>query len=315
MDPNRRQQPSQPPADDAEGDVAILEAETGDEHEDDGQGTAEGGDAPEGEVQQPGAEGAGGGGDDDGEVVITIGDDPPEQDAEENRAPAWVRDLRKSNREKDRRIRELEQRVAAAQPAAGATAAAPGARPKLEDHDYDAEAYEKALDAWLDRKAAYDRAQEEKAAAEKAQRDAWQATLDGYEKAKRTLKVPDFDDAEETARDLLSVTQQGVILAAAEDAAKVVYALGRNPTAARRMAAITDPVKFAAAVGRLEAQLKVTIRGKAAPPPPERVVRSAVAGAAAVDNTLEKLREEAAKTGDMSKVLAYRRQLKAKQGA
>src|SRR5437870_4888599 len=46
----------------------------------------------------------------DSEVVVTIGEESPPSDEEENRAPEWVRELRKTSREKDRRIRELEQK-------------------------------------------------------------------------------------------------------------------------------------------------------------------------------------------------------------
>ena len=83
----------------------------------------------------------------------------------------------------------------------------------------------------------------------------------------------------------------------------------KNPAKAKELSSITDPVKFAFAVAKLEAQLKVTPRK--APPPPERAVRGTAPVSGTVDSTLERLREEAARTGDMSKVMAYRRQQKA----
>ena len=90
----------------------------------------------------------------------------------------------------------------------------------------------------------------------------------------------------------------------------MIYALGKNPKKAKELAAIADPVKFAFAVAKLEAQLKVTNR-KPSPPPPERVISGTGRVSGAVDSTLERLREEAARTGDMSKVVAYRRQKRA----
>jgi hypothetical protein len=112
----------------------------------------------------------------------------------------------------------------------------------------------------------------------------------------------------------LNVTQQGVVLQGATNPALVVYALGKNPKRAKELAAITDPVRFAFAVAQLEMQLKVTPRTK--PPAPER---SLPAGTAPVsggsDTTLERLREEASRTGDMTKVVAYKRQLAAKAAA
>ena len=87
---------------------------------------------------------------------------------------------------------------------------------------------------------------------------AWDAKLAGYNAAKADLKARDFEDAEAVIADTLSVTQQGIILDGAEKPALLVYALGKNPKKAAELAAITNPVAFAAAIGRLEASLKVT---------------------------------------------------------
>jgi hypothetical protein len=89
--------------------------------------------------------------------------------------------------------------------------------------------------------------------------------------------------------------------------------MGKSPAKAKELAAITDPVKFTFAIAKLEAQLKVTPRK--APPAPEKQIRSigGVPMSGAVDSTLERLRDEAAKTGDMTKVIAYKRQKAAKK--
>jgi hypothetical protein len=244
------------------------------------------------------------------EVTVSIGDDAPPAEDEERAAPEWVRDLRKQHRELQRKVREYEAR----EQAAPAGPKPVGPKPKLEDHDYDTDRYETALESWYAQKAAADKAEREaQKQAEEAQK-AWQAKLDGYGKAKADLKVRDYDEAEHTVMETLSVTQQGVVLQGAENPALVVYALGKNPKKAKELAALTDPVKFAFAVAKLEAQLKVTPRTK--PPAPER---SLPAGTAPVsggsDTTLERLREEAARTGDMTKVVAYKRQLAAKAQA
>lgn len=240
------------------------------------------------------------------EVVVQIGEEPPPPE-EQTRAPDWVRELRKSHRELQRRNRELEEQ-------AKATTAAPapqvGKKPTLEDMDYDAERYEAALSSWYDQKRRADEAEAKAREAAAAQDRAWQAKLDAYGKAKADLKVRDYEDAEVVAQETFSVTQQGVMLQGAENPALVIYALGKNPTKAKELASITDPVKFAFAVAKLEAQLKVTPRK--APPAPERTVRGTAPVSGSVDSTLERLREEAARTGDMSKVVAYRRQQKAR---
>ena len=145
--------------------------------------------------------------------------------------------------------------------------------------------------------------------AEQQQHQAWQAKLEGYSKAKAELKVRDYEDAEAIAQEVFSVTQQGVILQGAENPALVVYALGKNPRKAADLSKITVPVKFAFAVARLEKELKVTNRRAA--PAPERIVQGTGRVSGSVDSTLERLREEAARTGNMTKVIQYKAQKRA----
>jgi hypothetical protein len=60
--------------------------------------------------------------------------------------------------------------------------------------------------------------------------------------------------------------QQAIVIKAADDSAKVIYALGRHPEKLKTLAAIKDPIKFAVAISKLEGTLKVTTRRKAAEP-------------------------------------------------
>jgi hypothetical protein len=240
----------------------------------------------------------------DDEVVVSIGEEAPPTE-EEVRAPEWVRELRKTNREKERRIRELEAKLTATT-TENKPVVTMGPKPKLEDHDYDAERYEQALDAWHERKRQHDLETETVKRSELQQHQAWQAKLDSYGKAKAELKVRDYEDAEETVQQLLNVTQQGVVLQGADNPALVIYALGKNPKKAKEIAEITDPVKFAFAVAKLEKELKVTNRRAA--PAPERIVSGTGRSSGAVDSTLDRLREEAARTGNMTKVIQYKAQ-------
>jgi hypothetical protein len=243
--------------------------------------------------------------DDVDEVIVSIGEEapPPEEQAH---APGWVKELRKANREKEKRIRELEAKLTQT------TEKKPvilGPKPKLEDHDYDADRFEAALADWFDRKRVADAEAQKAQQAEHAQKQAWQEKLDGYGKAKAELRVRDFEDAEAVAQELFNITQQGVVLQGADNPALVIYALGKNPKKATELAKIEDPVKFAFAVAKLEKELKVTNR-KAAPAP-ERMISSTGRVSGAVDSTLERLREEAARTGNMTKVIQYRAQKRA----
>jgi hypothetical protein len=241
--------------------------------------------------------------DDGDEVVVSIGEDPPPQ--EEDRAPQWVRELRKSNREKERKIRDLEARLNAAP-----TETKPvvlGKKPSLEECDYDAEEYERKIAAWYEDKRLYDTEQAKAEAQRDAETKAWQGKLDSYAKAKASLKVRDYDEAEAFALDTFSVTQQGIVLQGSEQPAVVIYALGKNQKKAKELSSITDPVKFAFAIAKLETQLKVSNRK--ATTTPEGTIRSGggrISGA--IDQTLERLREEAARTGNMTKVMQYKAQ-------
>jgi hypothetical protein len=244
------------------------------------------------------------------ELVVSIGNEEPTPDpvAEEARqAPEWVKELRKQNREQQKRIRQLERNTQA--PAAqGEINTAPPKKPTLADVDYDTGAYEAKLDDWYKAKAEYDRQANERQKAQEAVKGAWEAKISGYNTAKAELKARDFDDAEAVIADTLSVTQQGIILDGAEKPALLIYALGKNPKKAAELAAITNPVAFAAAIGRLEASLKVTSRKPSAQP--EQLVSGNAPKSGSVDNTLERLRAEAERTGDLTKVMAYKRQQK-----
>jgi hypothetical protein len=246
------------------------------------------------------------------EVVVTIGDETPPNDDEDHEgkpAPQWVKELRKSNREKDRKLREQEAEIAKLKGAANPQPAAVvvGDEPTLEGCDYDAEKFKAEWRAWTDRKAQADAQEREKAEAQRKQQETHQQRMAAYAESKAKLKVSDFEEAEATVIETLSQLQQSLILhGAKKNAAVLVYALGKNPAKAKELAAITDPVDFAWAAAQLETQLKVTPRKPATQP--ERVVRSSVAGAAAVDDQLEKLRQEAMKTGDLSKLVQYKNQ-------
>lgn len=237
------------------------------------------------------------------EITVMIGDEAPE---EEKPAPDWVRELRKKNREDQKRIKELEAKLAQQQPQAQVTL---GKKPELDDFDYDTQKYETALTDWFEKKRAYESQQEQARKSEQEQQEAWQSKLESYSQAKTQLKVKDFEDAEATVSEAFNMTQQGVVLQGAENPALLVYALGKNPKKLKELSSITDPVKFAFAIAKLETQLKVSNKKPA--PPPEKTVGGTAPIRGAVDSTLERLRADAERTGDYSKVFAYKKQKRA----
>lgn len=250
-------------------------------------------------------------------VSISFGDEASANEEDQTRAPDWIRELRKSNRDKDRALREKDAEIARLR--GDGTQAAKvevGARPKLADFDFDEDNYGEALDAWHARKAAADAQKTQQEQETQRQQEQWSTRLEAVTKASDSLRMPDYEDAAAAFEGVFSPLQQGIVIGGPDDAktsAALRYALGKNQTKARELAAIKDPVKFAVALGKLEMQLKTTPR-KAAPAP-DAAVRSNVAGAAAVDNQLERLREQARKTGDYSKVGDFNRRMEEKKRA
>lgn len=243
-------------------------------------------------------------------VTVTIGDEPAQQEEDEAKAAPWVRELRKSQRETIRKLRQVEAenaRLKATQTAPADTQPI-GERPKLADFGYDEEKHDQALSEWHERKRAAEDRERAARQQQEQQQAQWSKRIDAVTQAGKSLRVPDYEDALQDFEGAFSVVQRGIILAGPDnpkDSALLQYALHKNPGKARELAAIEDPVKFAFAVADLRSKLKVTPR-KAAPLP-ERTVRSSVAGATNADNTvLARLREEAGRTGDLSKVIAYK---------
>lgn len=259
---------------------------------------------PEAEEEQEEAEGEA----ESEEVVVTIGDEEPPEEQDEKAAPQWVKNLRKEHREAQRELRELRAKVADVAPKPKTPDV--GKKPTLEGCDYDPEKFEQDLTAWHERKRQADQEAKQQEDERKAQQTAWNARLESYASARSGLKVKDFEDAEVAVQGALNMTQQGIIVQGAENAALVVYALGKNPKKAAELAAINDPVKFAFAIAKLETQLKV--QNRKSPPAPEKTVSGTGKISGAVDSNLERLRADAEKTGDYSKVSAYKRQQKAK---
>jgi FMN phosphatase YigB (HAD superfamily) len=282
-------------------DEALPEAESDAEAPDTGeeQESDEAADAPDTEGP-PG---------DDDELVITLGEEQPEPEPEETPVIRQMRqalkEAKRREREKDAILQQLQARPAAPEPQD------PGPIPKIADFDFDDDKHAAAVSEWTAKKAAAELAKAQRQRQQQEQQEAWNKRVQAYEQAKTALKVPRFDDAEEAVKDTLTIAQQSLILKAKEPE-KLIYALGNNPKRLKALAAITDPVDFVYAVGELRQEMRVIPKKK--PPVPERVpARGGAGGYTTADNSLEKLRAEAEKTGDYSRVLAYKRDMKAKK--
>lgn len=235
---------------------------------------------------------------DDGEDVITIGETPPQEEEQQAEAPEWVKELRKNHRQIQKENKELRKQLESREQKQPTKAVK---KPTLEECDYDSDLYDKKMEEYYKAKRVEDE-QVENAT------KAWNNKLQSYEDKKKALKVRDFEDSESIVQDTLNETQQGIILQGADNPAIVVYALGKDEKRAKELAAISDPIKFAFEVAKLETQMKVTRRRPSTEP--EKIVTGTEKIVGGADKQLDKLRKEAQKTGDYSKVIAYKNKIK-----
>jgi hypothetical protein len=240
--------------------------------------------------------------DEDEQTVVAFEGEEPEAVEPEN---STVRQMRQALREKDKRIKELEQ----------SSAPKPidvGEKPTLAGCDFDEERYEAELDAFKERKAAADRQTQTQAEQNRAANEAWQQDLSEFEQKKGALQFDDRDDVIDTATGSLDMVQQAVVVKAAANPALFLYALGKSEAKRAELSKIQDPIKLAAAVARMEGAVKVTKGRKA--PEPDRPLSGSAKMPGGADKELEKLEKEAARNGgDRSKIIAYKARLAEKK--
>ena len=246
---------------------------------------------------------------DNNELVIEINDGSqpsPDNDLNSNEeTPIWVKDLRKKQTELTKENRELKDKLKEIiKPDVETTLPD---KPSLAGCGYDDVRFETELEQWHDKKREIDKLKQTKQAEVETANKTWQDKLNSYETAKTSLKVPDFNESEETVKSFLSIVQQGIIINGAKKPEILIYAIGKNPELAEKLSKIQDPIKFAFEVSTIENNLKVSSKEKTLQP--MKAVKSSNV-VASTDATLQKLRDEAERTGDYTKVTAYKKQLK-----
>jgi hypothetical protein len=250
-------------------------------------------------------------GDDDG-LAISIGDDEPDPEPDIEKAPQWVREMRKEQPKLRREIRDLRAENERLKATSAPPAIVVGEKPTMESCGYDEAKFETELEAYHKRKNDAEAQVRERERAQAEERRSWDTRVAAYQEAKSKLKakVSDFDDAEAAVLASFDVTQQGILILA-KQSEMLTYALGKNDKVREGLAKIKNYGEFAIAVGELMGKLKVTPR-KA--PPPERRLSGAAPGSrgtGGADKELARLEAEADRTGDRTKVAQYRRKMAA----
>jgi hypothetical protein len=236
---------------------------------------------------------------DAGEEEIGFG-----EEAEDEGDPADLpKRLRNEIRERDRAIAALSRRAADAEERAKPVPVEVGARPRLEDFDYDEEKFDAAVDEWSDRKVQAQLAQRQQptSAEDEARQD-----VQRYEASVSGLTFSDASEVISDVRASLTPQQEYMIASVSADAGKLLYALGRNPSKLRELVGVTNPAKFIAKVALMEASM--TVRKKSAPNP-ERIPQGNAMPKGA-DKELARLEKEAERTGNRTALIAYRRKLR-----
>lgn len=238
------------------------------------------------------------------ETIVTFGDD---EAPEQQEAPDWVKNVRKENRDLNKEIKALKKELTAGK-AEETTDLGP--EPTIEQFDYDSAKHIAAVREWDKAKAKIDAKANEAKEAQEKQGKAYNARLSEYQEGKGAFDADQFDEAEDAVKGALSENQQSILIHAfGGKAAPLIRGLGQDEKRLKELGTITDPIAFAVAATRLETAMKVSQRRPKTVP--ETRTGGNIASGASSDKTLEKLRAEAAQTNDMSKVLAYKRKLKA----
>ena len=235
-------------------------------------------------------------------LVVSFGDD----EEDEAEATPVIRSMRQKLKDQKARIKELEQATVENK---AVEAVQLGEKPTLESVDYDSDKFETALLEWNATKRDMDAEKTAKAEREEAAQSRYMDRLDTYQKAKVSLGAKDFDDAEEVVRESLNTAQQSIIVANAKRPEILIYALGKNPDMLKGLATEQDLASFAFKLGQMESGMKVTGMSKK-PTPEKRLKGGGTPPMGSGSKKLEQLRTEAEKTGDYSKVTAYKKQMR-----
>lgn len=247
-----------------------------------------------GDDTQPGAEAI-----DEIDYPETLDDEPVEE-------TPLIKQLREKAKQDAREKAELRRRLEA--PRVERTK-----KPDLwDDCEGDPDKFETQLLAWKDNEAkadAADRAANAGDGIRERQVQEWQNDLQAYKAKAVKLAKPDFGDAETTVISTLTDAQQSTIVMAAKDPARFIYALGKSPLKLAQLSEITNPIKLAAEVARIEGARMMAQKQPANIDEPLK--GGARLSSVPKDETEAKLLAAAEK--DPAKFQAYRDHMKAKR--
>lgn len=232
------------------------------------------------------------------ETFFAFGDDdeggapPPESES------SVIRELRG-------RIRELTAEKKAWENQKQPTQIEVGEEPTLEGCDYDEDRFKSEWRAWEGRKTEAAKQEEKQREERDKQAEAWRQVEASYQADKASLNLPNFDDAEAEVAAVLPESHRALLLKSGKGAA-LVAALSRSPNELEKLSKL-DPADAAMMIGELRSKVQMKKRAR---PNPDRPVKGNAASTNA-DKELARLEKEAEQTGNRTKLVAYKRKLKA----
>jgi hypothetical protein len=249
------------------------------------------------------------------ELVIEIEGESPTQEDEKEKAetPQWVKDTREKNRELNKKLKQREKELDELREKQNPNAGKLRQKPTLEDHDFDGPAYEADLEKWIGEKSADSDKRKEEANAQKAIDDEVQSRIDLYKDRKASIgkRISDYDEHVAEAEEGLSELQRhSIAYYFKESAAEIMYVIGKQPDQLEKLSKITDPTEMLLAVKDIQSKMKVSARKPKTKP--ETIVEGQSKTTNGNEAYLERLEKEAAKTGDRTKITAFKREQREK---
>lgn len=241
-------------------------------------------------------------------VAFTFDGESEDEDQPDD--SAVIRALRERTREQARRLKELESKL----PAAADDQLGP--EPTLESCGYDEAEFARQHRAFLKAEAAAEAKKTEAERAQREQQEAWAKEVTDFEAKAAELRIPNFIEATQEVGDHFGDDINGqyakVLLVKANDP-RMVAALKASPAKLAELVQMkNDPARLAIALGELKGKIRAMPR-RAAPAPETLPRGSAPRAPESEDKVLAKLEEEAVRTGSRTKVIAYKKQLRAAQ--
>jgi hypothetical protein len=228
-------------------------------------------------------------------------------DAEQEDKAPLVNTLRKNSRQKDKYIKKLKlelEQLKKQSPKPIQSIPEP-VLPRLSDYDYDDDNYQHAVNKYADDLVKY-KAVQAQIESKKLSEQQFIANLQQvYIKQKSTLNFHNFDNYENVVTSNLDIEKQNIILKT-DKPAFVVMTLAKNPDLLSELSYLNNE-DFAYKIAKIEQNIQVNTVKKPKTKP-EQLIGNAKAGMSNDKTTLEALEKEAEKTGDRSKVRAFKKQ-------